>query len=46
MKTVKYFLHAEWGGDSQALRHSENPDALMAKIATDKGPTNGDSPIN
>lgn len=30
-KKVKHFLHVEWGGDSHAGRHSENPDkALLA----------------
>jgi len=37
MKKVKYFFHAEWGGDSHARRHSENPDAGMAKIAMGQG---------
>ena len=37
MKKVKHFFHAEWGGDSHALRHSENPDAGLAKIATGHG---------
>jgi len=37
MKTVKYFFHAEWGGDSHARRHSENPDAGLAKIAVGQG---------
>ena len=37
MKTVKYFFHAEWGGDSQALRHSEDPNAGLAKVATGQG---------
>jgi beta-galactosidase len=37
MKKVKHFFHAEWGGDSQALRHSENPDAGLAKIAIGQG---------
>ncbi|QIL41601.1 glycoside hydrolase family 2 protein [Pedobacter sp. HDW13] len=31
---VKRFLHAEWGGDSHALRHSENPDKALSKIKT------------
>lgn len=26
------FLHVEWGGDSHARRHSENPDNALAKI--------------
>jgi len=37
MKKVKHFFHAEWGGDSHARRHSENPDAGLAKIATGQG---------
>jgi beta-galactosidase len=37
MKKVKHFIHAEWGGDSHALRHSENPDAGLAKIAIGQG---------
>ncbi|MFD2585114.1 glycoside hydrolase family 2 TIM barrel-domain containing protein [Pedobacter vanadiisoli] len=31
---VKRFLHVEWGGDSHALRHSENPDKALSKIKT------------
>ena len=37
MKTVKHFLHAEWGGDSHARRHSENPDYIWQKIKTGGG---------
>ncbi|HKC63673.1 MAG TPA: glycoside hydrolase family 2 TIM barrel-domain containing protein [Pyrinomonadaceae bacterium] len=37
MKKVKHFLHAEWGGDSHARRHSENPDQVLSRIATGKG---------
>ena len=37
MKKVKHFFHAEWGGDSHARRHSENPDAGLTKIATGQG---------
>ncbi len=29
---VDNFLHVEWGGDSHARRHSENPDNALAKI--------------
>ncbi len=29
---VHHFLHAEWGGDSDAGRHSEKPDAVLKKI--------------
>jgi len=31
-KKVKHFLHAEWGGDSHAGRHSESPDKELSKI--------------
>ncbi|MFN0292343.1 glycoside hydrolase family 2 TIM barrel-domain containing protein [Pedobacter helvus] len=31
------FLHVEWGGDSHARRHSENPDNALAKIKTGGG---------
>jgi len=34
---VKHFLHVEWGGDSHAGRHSENPDRALNKIITGKG---------
>ncbi len=34
---VKHMFHAEWGADSHAGRHSENPDRVLAKIATGKG---------
>jgi beta-galactosidase len=37
MKTVNHFFHAEWGGDSHALRHSESPDAVISKISTGQG---------
>jgi beta-galactosidase len=29
---VDHFLHAEWGGDSHARRHSENPDKALQQI--------------
>ena len=32
MKKVKHFLHVEWGGDSHAGRHSENPDNALRQI--------------
>lgn len=32
MSKVKHFLHVEWGGDSHALRHSENPDKALSII--------------
>lgn len=34
---VKRFLHVEWGGDSHAGRHSENPDRGLGKITGGKG---------
>lgn len=37
MKKVKHFLHVEWGGDSHAGRHSENPDNGLRNIKTGGG---------
>ncbi|MEI6265067.1 MAG: glycoside hydrolase family 2 TIM barrel-domain containing protein [Sphingobacteriia bacterium] len=31
-KKVNHFLHVEWGGDSHAGRHSENPDDVWKNI--------------
>ncbi|MGE6219035.1 glycoside hydrolase family 2 TIM barrel-domain containing protein [Nubsella zeaxanthinifaciens] len=31
------FLHVEWGGDSHARRHSENPDNALMKVKTGGG---------
>ncbi|MGN6541710.1 MAG: DUF4982 domain-containing protein, partial [Ginsengibacter sp.] len=31
-KKVDHFLHMEWGGDSHARRHSENPDKALQQI--------------
>ena len=36
-KSVKRFLHVEWGGDSHAGRHAENPDNALAKITAGRG---------
>ena len=36
-KKVKHFIHAEWGGDSHAGRHSENPNTGISKIAAGQG---------
>jgi beta-galactosidase len=36
-KKVKHFFHAEWGGDSHARRHAENPDRALSKLTTGKG---------
>ncbi|MCL2650233.1 MAG: DUF4982 domain-containing protein [Candidatus Azobacteroides sp.] len=35
MQQVKHFLHAEWGGDSHARRHAENPYKGLDKIPGD-----------
>ena len=37
MQKVNHFIHMEWGGDSHARRHSEDPDRVIAQIATGKG---------
>jgi beta-galactosidase len=37
MQSVDYFLHAEWGGDSHARRHSEDPDNILSKVSTANG---------
>lgn len=29
---VNHFLHVEWGGDSHARRHSENPDSGLSEV--------------
>ena len=34
---VNHLFHAEWGADSHAGRHSEDPDKVLAQIATGKG---------
>ena len=34
---VKNMIHIEWGADSHAGRHSENPDKVLATIATGHG---------
>jgi len=34
---VKRFIHIEWGADSQAGRHSEDPEAVLRKVATGQG---------
>jgi beta-galactosidase len=34
---VDRMLHIEWGGDSHARRHSEDPDTILAKISTGQG---------
>jgi beta-galactosidase len=37
MKSVNYFFHAEWGGDSHAGRYAENPDKINDIISTGNG---------
>lgn len=37
MQKVKHFLHVEWGGDSHAGRHSENPDKALQAIVPGGG---------
>jgi beta-galactosidase len=34
---VKRFIHIEWGADSQAGRHAEDPDAVLHKVAAGNG---------
>lgn len=36
-KKVNHFLHVEWGGDSHAGRHSENPDKALQAVKTGNG---------
>jgi Beta-galactosidase/beta-glucuronidase len=37
MQRVKHFLHVEWGGDSHARRHAEDPFRYLDAIETGKG---------
>jgi beta-galactosidase len=37
MKKVRHFFHAEWGGDSHAGRHAEDPDRILSRIVTGQG---------
>jgi len=34
---VKRFIHIEWGADSQAGRHSEDPEAVLRRVPIGKG---------
>ena len=34
---VKRMIHMEWGADSQAGRHSEDPEEVLRRVATGKG---------
>ncbi|HEY4337447.1 MAG TPA: glycoside hydrolase family 2 TIM barrel-domain containing protein, partial [Puia sp.] len=36
-KNVPHFIHMEWGGDSHARRHSENPDRALLNIRSGQG---------
>ncbi|OQP67627.1 glycoside hydrolase [Niastella populi] len=36
-KKVDHFLHVEWGGDSHARRHAENPDKALQVVKTGNG---------
>jgi beta-galactosidase len=47
VKSVRHFLHVEWGGDSHARRHSESPEAILAKVNTGNGvdERNGDASL-
>jgi beta-galactosidase len=36
-KSVKHFLHVEWGGDNHAGRHSETPEVILSKVNTGEG---------
>ena len=37
MKQVKHFLHVEWGGDSHARRHAEDPFKSLGGIPAGVG---------
>jgi beta-galactosidase len=37
MKKVDHFLHVEWGGDSHARRHAEDPDRAIGKVPAGQG---------
>jgi len=37
IRNTKHFFHAEWGGDSHARRHSEDPEKFLQQIATGEG---------
>jgi beta-galactosidase len=38
MKSVNHFLHAEWGGDSHARRHSETVEQILGRLVAGEGP--------
>ena len=37
IKDMPYFFHAEYGGDSHARRHSEEPEKFLGAVATGQG---------
>jgi len=37
IRSVPRFFHAEWGGDSHARRHSEDPEKFLQQVATGEG---------
>jgi beta-galactosidase len=37
IKDNRHFFHAEWGGDSHAGRHAEDPEKFLNQIATGEG---------
>ncbi len=37
IKDTTHFFHAEYGGDSHAGRHSEDPEKFLTKVATGQG---------
>ena len=37
IKDIPYFIHAEYGGDSHARRHSEEPEKFLGAVATGQG---------
>jgi len=41
-ETVSRLLHVEWGGESHARRHSEDPDRLLAKFLSGSGFDDGE----
>lgn len=36
-KEIPHFIHAEYGGDSHARRHSEEPEKFLKQVATGEG---------
>ena len=37
IKDNRHFFHAEWGGDSHAGRHAEDPEKFIGRVATGEG---------